>query len=384
MLCLLHSPCPHSSAPLPLTRDLRFTLFSSLSLSANAESSLHFVPLRAPCPMLSKTVVIKTFLLIVILLFSFSAYAQAPEGFNYSAIVRDNTGDPLTNQSVSFRFSIIRGNVAGTVVYSETHNTTTNQLGQVSLIIGNGSMLSGVFANIPWGVDAYFLKVELDRDGGSSYVEMGISQFLSVPYALYAKTAGSGGSSGTGEINISAGSGIILSGTGTDSDPYTISEKTHFVGEYYGGGIVFYTYDYGKHGLIASLADQDRSIQWHNGVERYTNTTGNGIGKGEMNTALIIARQTNDNPVGTFASKLSADYSITVNGLNYGDWYLPSRLELTYLFLRKDVVGGFANTVYWSSTEFSSVSAWGMNMAEGSFFNIRKNTPCAVRAIRAF
>jgi hypothetical protein len=99
--------------------------------------------------MLSKTVVIKTFLLIVILLFSFSAYAQAPEGFNYSAIVRDKTGDPLTNQSVSFRFSIIRGNVAGTVVYSETHNTTTNQMGQVSLIIGNGSMLSGVFAIYP-------------------------------------------------------------------------------------------------------------------------------------------------------------------------------------------------------------------------------------------
>ena len=156
--------------------------------------------------MLSKTVVIKAFFLIIILLFSVSAFAQAPEGFNYSAIVRDNTGDPLTNQSVSFRFSIIRGNVAGTVVYSETHNTTSNQFGQVSLIIGNGSVLSGVFANIAWGADAYFLKVELDRDGGSSYVEMGISQFLSVPYALYAKTAGSGGSSGTGEINISAGS----------------------------------------------------------------------------------------------------------------------------------------------------------------------------------
>jgi hypothetical protein len=334
--------------------------------------------------MLSKTVVIKAFFLIIILLFSVSAFAQAPEGFNYSAIVRDNTGDPLTNQSVSFRFSIIRGNVAGTVVYSETHNTTSNQFGQVSLIIGNGSVLSGVFANIAWGADAYFLKVELDRDGGSSYVEMGISQFLSVPYALYAKTAGSGGSSGAGEMNISAGNGIILSGTGTDSDPYTISEKTHFVGEYYGGGIVFYTYDYGKHGLIASLADQDRSIQWHNGVERYTNTTGNGIGKGEMNTALIIAQQTNDNPVGTFASKLCADYSITVDGLNYGDWYLPSRLELTYMFLRKDIVGGFANTIYWSSTEFSSVSAWGMNMAEGSFFNIRKNTPCAIRAIKSF
>jgi len=326
---------------------------------------------------------IKSYLIFFLLTLSITVYAQAPEGFNYSAIVRDNLGNPLSNQAVSFRFSIIRGNVTGTVAYSETHNTITDPLGQVSLIIGNGAIISGVFANIDWGGDAYFLKVELDKTGGSSYVEMGISQFLSVPYALYAKKAGSGGG-GTGDLNITAGNNITITGSGSILDPYQINETTHYVGEYYGGGIVFYTYDYGRHGLIASETDLDRSIQWHNGQDRYTNTTGNGIGKGETNTALIIALQTNDNPVGSFAAKLCADYSITVDGLNYGDWYLPSRLELTYLFLRKDVVGGFANTIYWSSTEFSSVSAWGMNMAEGSFFNIRKNTPCAIRAIRAF
>lgn len=320
----------------------------------------------------------------LLLFLSIAVHAQAPEGFNYSAIVRDNSGNPLSNQEVSFRFSIVRGNVSGTVAYSETHSTMTDPLGQVSLIIGNGEIISGVFATIDWGADAYFLKVELDRTGGSSYVEMGISQFLSVPYALYAKRAGSGGGEGAGEVNISAGNNITITGSGTTADPYQISEESHYVGEYYGGGIVFYTYDFGRHGLIASETDLDRTIQWHNGKDRYTNTTGNGIGKGETNTTLIIALQTNDNPVGNFAAKLCADYSVTVDGQSYGDWYLPSKLELTYLFLRKDIVGGFSNTYYWSSTEFSSISAWGMDMAEGSFFNIRKDVPCAVRAIRAF
>lgn len=309
---------------------------------------------------------------------------QAPEGFSYSAIIRDNLGNPITNQAVSFRFSIIRGNVTGTVAYSETHNTITDQLGQVSLIIGNGAIISGVFANIEWGSDAYFLKVELDKSGGSSYVEMGISQFLSVPYALYAKKAGSGGGGGGGTVNLAAGNNITISGSGTEADPYVINEKMHYVGENYGGGIVFYVYDNGKHGLIASTNDQDPAIQWCNPTKRYTNTAGDGIRAGRMNTMLIVALQTDDDPVGNFAAKICADFSVTIDGENYGDWYLPSKFELALLFINKDYVGNFNNEYYWSSTEFSSISAWCQDFSTGVVSNVIKSFPFGVRAIRAF
>jgi len=328
---------------------------------------------------------LKRYLLIIFLCFTgLSLLGQAPEGFNYSAIIRDNLGNPLTNQAVSFRFSIIRGNVTGTVVYSETHNTITDQLGQVSLIIGNGAIISGVFANIEWGSDAYFLKVELDKTGGSSFVEMGISQFLSVPYALYAKKAGSGGGGGGGSVSLAAGNNITISGSGTEADPYVINEKTHYVGESYGGGIVFYIYDNGRHGLIASLVDQDPAIQWYNSVKRYTNTAGDGIGAGKMNTMLIVALQTDDDPVGYFAAKACADYSVTVEGESYGDWYLPSKYELAILFMQKDLMGNFTSDYYWSSTEFSSISAWCQDFSNGVVSNIIKSFPFGIRAIRAF
>lgn len=319
----------------------------------------------------------------LLLFLSITAHAQAPEGFNYSAIVRDNLGNPLSNQAVSFRFSIIRGNVTGTVVYSETHNTITDPLGQVSLIIGNGLVVSGVFANIDWGGDAYFLKVELDKTGGNSYVEMGISQFLSVPYALYAKKAGSGGG-GTGDINITAGNNITITGAGTDTNPYRINEKHHYVGEYYGGGVVFFTYDEGRHGLIADTIDQDLGIQWYNAKEKYTNTAGDGVGSGELNTVSIVASQTSDDEVGNFAAKVCADYSKTVEGVTYGDWYLPSKYELGLLFYNNDLVGGFQQTNYWSSTELSSITAWCQNFKTGQQVNLNKGLPFAVRAIRAF
>jgi len=328
----------------------------------------------------------KRILLFIILIpGGINLFSQAPEGFNYSAIVRDNLGNPIVNQGVSFRFSLVQGNVTGSTVYSETHYVVTDQFGQVSLIIGNGAIISGVFSMIDWGGDNYFLKVELDKTGGTSYTLMGISQLLSVPYALYAKSAGDGsGGTDTSGINISAGTNITITGSGTAIDPYVINERLHYVGESYGGGIVFYVYDNGRHGLVAATSDQDAGVEWYNGTDRYTNTTGNGIGAGEMNTTLIIALQTNDNPLGNFAAKVCADFSVTINGENYGDWYLPSRLELTYLFINKDVVGNFANNFYWSSTEFSSISAWGQNMANGSFYNLKKSTPYAVRAIRAF
>ncbi|MBK7712961.1 MAG: hypothetical protein IPJ37_20020 [Bacteroidales bacterium] len=78
---------------------------------------------------------------------------------------------------------------------------------------------------------------------------------------------------------------------------------THFIGENFGGGIVFYVYDEMRHGLIASTRDQNNLISWYNGIKRNTNTTGDGLNAGSMNTALIIALQTNDNPMGNFAAK---------------------------------------------------------------------------------
>jgi len=115
--------------------------------------------------------------------------AQAPDKFNYQSIVRDNGGTPIINQNVSFRISILESNVTGTVIYSETHQITTNDFGAASFLIGTGQIVQGDFATIDWGSDSHFLKTELDVAGGTNYVEMGTAQLVSVPYALYANEA---------------------------------------------------------------------------------------------------------------------------------------------------------------------------------------------------
>jgi len=157
----------------------------------------------------------------------------------------------------------------------------------------------------------------------------------------------------------------------------------HFIGENYGGGIVFYVYDNGQHGLIAATADQSTGIRWFGGTYTNTRAKADGIGAGLKNTAIIIANQ---GPVdgNAFAATVCNEYSVTVGGVTYGDWYLPSKHELNLLYLQKTVVGGFASAYYWSSSDFNANSAWNQYFFNGNqFFNFKDNA-YYVRAVRAF
>jgi uncharacterized protein (TIGR02145 family) len=115
--------------------------------------------------------------------------AQAPQGFNYQATVRNSAGALIVNQNVLFKFNIMLNSQTSLPVYSETHQVPTDDLGQVNLIIGTGTATTtGSFSSINWGTGNYFLGIELNT--GTGYVAMGTTQLLSVPYALYANTAG--------------------------------------------------------------------------------------------------------------------------------------------------------------------------------------------------
>ena len=116
--------------------------------------------------------------------------AQTPQGFNYQATVRNTTGELIVNSNVYFKFNVIQGAQTTVPVFTETHYVPTDDLGQVTLIIGEGTANTGVFSEIEWSLGSYFLGIELSIDGPNDYVAMGTTQLLSVPYALYAANSG--------------------------------------------------------------------------------------------------------------------------------------------------------------------------------------------------
>jgi len=116
------------------------------------------------------------------------AFSQTQNGFKYQAVLRDTEGNVIVNTQVNLRLSILSGSTVGTAVYSETHLTTTNQFGQINLEIGNGEVVAGNFLGISWADTRYYLKIEMDKTGGSGFEFLGTSTLLSVPFALHAQT----------------------------------------------------------------------------------------------------------------------------------------------------------------------------------------------------
>jgi uncharacterized protein (TIGR02145 family) len=128
--------------------------------------------------------------LIMILMTNY-LFCQSPEKISYQAVVRNGSNQLVTNQAVGIKISILQGTSTGTIVYQETFNPNpqTNENGLVTLEIGAGIPISGTFADIDWSTGYYYLKTETDPSGGTDYSITGVSQILSVPYALFAKTA---------------------------------------------------------------------------------------------------------------------------------------------------------------------------------------------------
>ena len=128
--------------------------------------------------------------LFIFLLCATFLFAQAPEKFTYQAVVRNANNSLVTNTLVGVRVSVLQGSATGYGVYVETQMPSTNANGLISLNIGDGNVVFGNFENIDWSAGSFFLKTEIDPNGGNNYSVTSTQQLLSVPYALYAKEAG--------------------------------------------------------------------------------------------------------------------------------------------------------------------------------------------------
>jgi hypothetical protein len=360
--------------------------------------------------------------LVAICAIAFTTFGQAPEGFKYQALVRDNSGTIMANQAVGVQMTVQQGNIGGTAVYQETFLPTTSAFGLVNLEIGTGTTTDD-FTTIDWSAGPYFIETAIDAAGGTNYAVMGTSKLMSVPYALYAKTSGSStpgpqgatgpsGNDGQGGVT-QAGTNVTITGAGTGVDPYVVNATNELqtlsvsaagdtlylqnggfviipgisvaniaIGDTYQGGIIFYL-DGSGGGLIAAPSDQSSSAVWGcSGA--LVGANGTAIGTGNQNTINIEAGCSDP---GT-AAHICANLSLA----GYTDWFLPSRGELNKMYqnigqgnaLGLGNVGGFAPNYYWSSTEATDGSAWAQIFNGGGQTYGGKTSALYVRAVRAF
>src|SRR5258706_110015 len=136
----------------------------------------------------------KNLLTLLLITLSTFVYGQVADKINYQGVARNSVGNVLPNKSIAIRLSIRDGAGNGPALYSETRKVTTNNFGMFNIAIGGpgADISTGSINGINWGSADKFIKVEIDPDGGSNFLDMCLAQLLSVPYALYAKTAAIG------------------------------------------------------------------------------------------------------------------------------------------------------------------------------------------------
>jgi uncharacterized protein (TIGR02145 family) len=141
--------------------------------------------------------------------------AQVPQGIPYQAVIRDNAGAPLVNTPILVRFTLHQNTTDGAIEYQETQSATTNAFGVINTQFGTGTPTQGTFASIVWSNTSKFIQVE--ANDGNGYVDMGTQQMMSVPYAMYA------GSAGNSLLPAAIDSGSMLI---WDGDQWTILDPT--------------------------------------------------------------------------------------------------------------------------------------------------------------
>ena len=132
-------------------------------------------------------------LLVTIVIFT-NSFAQ--NSINYKAVIKDDLGTIMANQTIDVRFSILQD---GVEVYREAHATTTNDNGLIIVNIGEGTIGFGLFEDIDWGTSDHSLNVRINT--GSGLVNLGTTPFGTVPYAISAANV-------TGLEAIDEGNGI--------------------------------------------------------------------------------------------------------------------------------------------------------------------------------
>ncbi|MCX6198280.1 MAG: collagen-like protein [Bacteroidetes bacterium] len=146
---------------------------------------------------------------LVLIISALHNFAQIPQSFNYQAVARNASGVILSGQNISVKFTILDGFPGGSLVYMETHSSLlTNAFGLFTTQVGTGTVIIGTFGSINWATGHKYLKVEFDPNNGTNYTDMGTTQLLSVPFALYAVTSSNGPVGATGVTGPSGDTGL--------------------------------------------------------------------------------------------------------------------------------------------------------------------------------
>ncbi len=306
-----------------------------------------------------------------------NAFSQAPQAVTYQAVATNASGLELISSPIGVRASVVQGLINNPAQYIETFAVTTDTFGLFTINIGQGAYSGGTLSNfsqVNWGAGPFFLKIEMDATGGTSYSFMGANQILSVPYALYSLKSDTANyvinnishndadTDSTNELqtlslngdtlSISNGNSVILHDS--IGSPYTPPINQPISISYLGGIID-----------VSPIDNADSTVSW--GPVTPAVPGAHNIDDGLGNTQAIVTALGNNGGT-AYAAKVCD----TLNAYGFSDWYLPSVRELMAMAKQAYLIPSFSTFFnvqrnWWSSNEDNNTSskAWTWYSSEG-------------------
>ena len=349
--------------------------------------------------------------LVMFLICSYVAFAQTPEKMSYQAIVRDANNTLLVDKLVGIQVSILQNSETGSEVYIETHSVVTNMNGLFALEIGTG-VTSYDFSSIDWTNGPYFVKVETDPNGADNYSISGVSQLMSVPFALYAKASGNGITTSQADaivantaktgITSDQADAIVANTTKTgitsdQSDAIVANTAKTSITTDQTDAIVVNTAKIslpsgGNEGDILKIINGE--YVWVGETTYQLNTFYSELGgyvidiNSDGTHGLVVAMQ--DQGFGNWydaTNKINDPDNHDSDGGKFRDWRLPSKRELILIYqvyLNSNPLD-LLSTTYWSSTEFNYLKAWCHVISSNSkYYDSKYGATFDIRAVRSF
>ena len=351
--------------------------------------------------------------LVVFLICSYVAFAQTPEKMSYQAIVRDANNILLVDKLVGIQVSILQNSETGSEVYIETHSVVTNMNGLVVLEIGMG-VTSYDFSSLDWTNGPYFVKIETDPNGADNYTISGVSQLMSVPFALYAKTSENGITSDQADaieantLKVGYTDALVSDNTAVVANTakvgITAQQATDITSNTAKTGITSDQADAivantakislpsgGNEGDILKIVSGE--YVWVGETTYQLNTLYSELGgyvidinsDGKHGVVLAMKDQGYDNWYNANNLLNNSDKHDT-DGAQFRDWRLPSKRELNLMYL--SYLDGnptdLEEATYWSSSEFKYNYAWLHYFFSGQQDDVNKVNAYNIRSVRSF
>ncbi|WP_310557366.1 hypothetical protein [Flavobacterium sp.] len=308
--------------------------------------------------------IVKITLLFSLFLTLFSAHAQAPQKMSYQAVIRNASNALVVNTNIGMRISILQNSAIGTAVYSETQTITTDSNGLVTLQIGNGTVMTGIFATINWSSGIYFIKTETDPSGGTNYSIVGSNQLLSVPYAL---SSADNKWTTNGAAISNNNSGHVGIGTATPATPLTVKSNTPNVATFDGGNSMWVTLAENgvNRGYVGSYAGNPEDVE----LGTYGSNATGSTHLSTINVPRLTAKSNGDIGIGTTTPQ-KYGYPTTDKVLEIKN-QLSSNNSQPHLILSTNGTTGSAGTISWADNtafEEKKMASIGGLIDDGSLF----------------